>query len=83
MAFEDIPGFDKEDRKVKSDMNKVAIAKFVVNDEINEISMQLHRYRDYLEQIPYPKQVKKEVKVSLKKQESKAHSDKNEHILDM
>lgn len=78
--FENIPGFDYTDRHMKSSTNKIAVTRYVVNDEINEISMELHKFRNYLEEIQYPKELDKtSTKVSLRMRNTQLKSHENEN----
>lgn len=78
--FEDIPGYDYADRHMKSSTNKIAVTRYVVNEEINEISSSLHKFRNYLEEISYPKELDKGTKkISLRKRDIKESVHENEN----
>ena len=81
--FENIPGFDYTDRHMKSSTNKIAVTRYVVNEEINEISMELHKFRNYLEDIKVPRFIDKQMKGSLKVRNVKNHIKEKDNSLDM
>ena len=71
--FGDIPGYDSE-IAFDSDLNKIAITKFVVDNVMLELRSDIQQFRDELEKIPH---IKRE-NVSLRPKQNGKDSKENE-----
>lgn len=66
MYFEDIPGFNPSDRRMKTEANKLAVMQFVISHEIWDLHKEMMEYRNELETIPRISTRKDRLKTSLK-----------------
>ena len=66
MYFEDIPGFNPSDRRIKTEANKLAVTQFVMSHEIWNLHKEMMEYRNELETIPRISTRKNRLKTSLK-----------------
>ena len=66
MYFEDIPGFNSSDRRIKTEANKLAVTQFVMNYEIWSLHKEMMEYRNELETIPRISTRKDRLRTSLK-----------------